>query len=124
MVLEELFTSKICELTGLNLLSPILFSHPLCEECPNTEFFLVRIWENTDQKKLTFHAVICTKTNRMGLAVLYNEVVTKCKKFFIKNCKRFSSTTTKSRSNFRFRQYGFKQRADVISCGNWKFMLN
>ena len=27
-------------------------SDTLCEKCTNTEFFLVRIEENTDQKKL------------------------------------------------------------------------
>ena len=61
---------------------------------------------------------------RMSLAVLHNEVVTKCKRFFVENCKRFSSTIVTSRNNFWFRQYGFKQRFNVISSGNWKFMLN
>ena len=45
-------------------------------KCPNTEFFLVRIQENTDQKKTpylgTFHAVIATKNVRILVIFIDN----------------------------------------------------
>ena len=37
-----------------------VIEHTLCEKYPNTEFFLVRMWENTDQKKLRIWT-LCTQ---------------------------------------------------------------
>lgn len=49
-------------------------------------------------------APICTEIKRVGLTVLSNEVVKIWKNYFTKNRRCFSSTTTTSSGNFRFRE--------------------
>ena len=43
---------SVSTLIGLSVICTNLHAFSLRENCPNTEFFLVRIQENTDQKKI------------------------------------------------------------------------